>query len=402
MNTKLFTKILSFALVAVMLLPCLASCNLGRNDAGTTTADTSESGTPDSTSGDNTADQTDAPATDAPGTDAPAVNTYEKEDYLLEEHHDRIKITGRSTVTGNGISVCWSASGIEFNADCKDKIVMRVKTTGSPKYSVFIDGKLYGTVEFVSGTKNYDIAEGLTEGMHNVRLVKMTDVESVESFIRISVNGLLTDRPADKKYFVEIVGDSITCGYGLGTKGNTFDNDAVQSWAYLLAQKRGWDYSLVSVGGIGVAASTERHEGREMGDLYPYTFYKDTKTEYTTERKADLVIIALNTNDNGRTSQFTQSDYEAKVKELVAAVKKVHGDDVTIAWVSQLMFASGTCDTWVREVFRDLGGEAAGYYCLSGTPDSKGQNSHPTSAGQAKNASIIDTILNIKKLLPAK
>ncbi len=396
---KTFIKLISLALSMIMLVSVLGACNTGVSGDITT---------------DEPAGTTDEPVntTDEPvsTTDAPATNTYELKNYSLGDIADSIKITGRSKVTNGGIAVNWSASGIEFNADCRGDVILHISSTGAAKYSVFVDGAKQNDIYLKNGADNYTVATGLSEGVHSIRLVKLTDAESVNTFVRLSVNGLIDERPADKELYIEFIGDSITCGYGLGVASGSgapslqnYDNDATKGWAYLYAQKMNADYSLVSIGGIGAIASTDRHEGRVMNDLYPYNFYKDTAKEYTATRKADCVMVALNTNDNGRVDASMEEAYLGKVKALVETIKETHGDDVIIIWVHSLMFSTGQCDTWAQEYFASLGGPRAGYWNISASPNSSGINSHPTAEANASNVdSIIKRIETLKKLLDIK
>ena len=63
------------------------------------------------------------------------------------------------------------------------------------------------------------------------------------------------------------------------------------------------------------------------------------------------------------------------------------------------MFNAGTCDAWAKAVLEELGGEAAGYYHVSGTPNSGGFNAHPTAVGQSSNAKVIKIHLRTKGLI---
>ncbi len=424
MNTKLIKRISALSLALLMALPLLASC------APTGDIIPSDTTTGSGTSGDNTTaipsgdETTGAPSTDTTAsgdtttegtngevTEAPVVNTYASKTYKLSDSADLIKITGRNAATADGISVCWSASGIEFNADCKGDIRMKISSTGSSaRYAVYVDGELHKTLTSVtSGT--YTIASKLDQGVHNIRLVKCSDCESVNTFTSITVKGLITERPADKDLYIEFIGDSITCGYGLdpsSTDSNPVYN-ATGSWAYLLAQKIDCDYSIVGVGGIGVAISGDRHiiEAATdttpatywtMSDLYKNTFYKNKTVTYTSDRKPDLVMIGLNTNDG---SKPTETAYKEKARELINLVREIHGEDVKIVWVFGMMWET-QCDNWAKDILNEFGGTAAGYYTKTVSPNTSGFSHHPSPTGQVNAATSVYNFLKMRKIIDIK
>ncbi len=378
---KISTRLVSLVTAAIMLTFSLSACNT--NDPSSTT--TPDNTTPDVTPAVTTPEET---TTEAPAVTTPAPDPYEKQSYDLGEVAEQIKITGRSKIVGDGILVNWSASGIEFNADCKGDVILRIQGNGTAKYSVFVDGEHTSDIYMGNVAMNYTIAKNLPEGVHNFRLVKLTDPETVEKFVLLTVNGTLNTRPADKELYIEFLGDSVTCGYGLGTKqSGSYDNDATKSWAYLVAQELNCDYSLVCVGGIGVVASTaDRHGTLVMNDLYPNNFCKDSSKAYEPERKPDYVVVGLNTNDLYRVNASMKDQYCEKANALLDSIKRIYGDDIKIIWMSGLMDNPGLPDTWISEILNSRGGAKTGYAYTTGIKNMSGINNHPTAEGQKANA----------------
>lgn len=377
---KKITKLLALALAALMLLS-LAACG-GTEPDDTTPAETTPNEEPEDT--------------------PPVVITYEDRTYNIAENLENIKVTGRSLVCDDGVTIDWSASGIEFNAECRGTVTLTVTSSEPCKFLVYVDGESK-TVEIEKGTKSYELAKELAEGVHNIRVVKKNDnaVENTPDILtsvsQISMCGLLGEKPADKKYLIEFIGDSITCGLGTVAAGS-LETDATVTYAYLAAQTLDVDYSFVSISGIGVVKSTDQNGGLVMGDIYGYTnYYRDQTAKYEPTRKADLVVIALNTNDNGRNP--TKAQYDAKATELINSVKAVHGDDVKIIWASALMYERGMCDIYAEYIMHGLGGAQAGYYFMLGTPDSSGAFTHPSVAGHAVNAEKLVKFIKDNKIL---
>ena len=345
---------------------------------------------------------TDTTPADEPIDTPPEIKVYEDRVYNIAENLDNIKVTGRSMAADGGISIDWSASGIEFSAQCRGDVLLTVTSSEPCKLLVYVDGESK-TVEISKGTADYKLAASLAEGDHSFRVVKKNDnaVESTPDILtsvsKISMCGLLFDRPADKKYLIEFIGDSITCGLGTVAAGS-LETDATVTYAYKAAEALSVDYSFVSISGIGVVKSTDQNEGLVMGDIYGYTnYYRDQAEKYTPERQADVVVIALNTNDNGRGPSI--KEYIEKATALINSIKAVHGEDVKIIWAVALMYAEGTCDAYAKYLLKDLGGEDAGYYVMVGTPDSSGAFTHPSVAGHAVNAERLVKFIKDNKIL---
>ena len=403
-------KIIYLILSLIMILPVLVACNGNQTPPTTsgapditsepdTTAEPSETSAPETTEPESTTE----PEATTPADTTPPEEQYVRTTYKLLENLDKFKVMGRSTKTDNGVTMDWSASGIEFTADFSGYLEARIETSRDCNIAVYIDGVLVKEKLSINTlVKQYTLATDVAPGLHTVRIIKLNAAEAgapiLTSINSVSFIGKLGDRPADNKYLVEFVGDSITCGLGSKSKddGNTYAN---LTYAYLLCQAKGYDYSFVAVSGIGSVHSVDRHGDLLMGDIYPLTnYYRDASAEYVAERQADLVVIALNTNDNGRISDSEKAIYKANALALIASVKKIHGDDVKIVWYTGMM-GTGKCDTWIKEIFTELGGKSAGYYCLGGTKDTAGASSHPSAAGHINNADILGKYIDGYKIL---
>lgn len=145
---------------------------------------------------------------------------------------------------------------------------------------------------------------------HRIRLVKLT--ENSKSFLGIAgffgEGTFLPTAPAPAKR-LEVVGDSITCGYGNLVKDPdrhffSADEDAWQAYGPLAARKLGWECSCVSISGI----TAVKHPGwmgeYAMDELYAYTdrVYQEKlglapETWDFAKNPNDVVVLNLGTND---------------------------------------------------------------------------------------------------------
>lgn len=425
-----FIKIMSVVLVLVLLL-----CSCGEDSSKTTytkkpseetetvvstepATETDEVVSTESPSETETTLPTETVATKVPATTAPVVtettkptqtqtatpsptatpDPYAKNSYTIKKNLSSIKLVGRTTMVSNYVTCDWSASGIEFTANCKGTVKLKIQGNGGQHtcgyFSVYIDGvKQTNRVQVsTSGTKEITIATGLKAGEHTFRFLKQTFIKHARFTIQtIIMNGTLSEKaPAQQKYYMEVIGDSITSGHGILEKnGDPSSFDATSAYAFLAAETLKSDYSIVSVDGIGV---TKGYQPENMTQVYPYTnYYRSTTAKYTPDRTPNVVVINLGTNDATKSSNVTQ--YISDVETLIGQVRANY-KDVPIVWIYNSMRADYNQHT--KTAIDALGGESAGIYMLKFTANTAGGNGHPSAEAHIKDAQDLANFIKSK------
>ena len=316
-----------------------------------------------------------------------------------------------------GIALDYSAAAIEFNAYCEGTVVasFRAKSTdigGSRLYlSVYVDGVQVGTSrgDFKltrSTLTKLTLAEDLPRGLHTIRIERQTEAERGLIYVdSVKLSGELAERPADSQYFIEVIGDSITAGYGMlypdlsdgQTGANAAANeyeDGTRTYAVLAAKAIGADYSIVAQQGIGVIAGYYPHT---MLKTYTETCYQCGRHEaWTFPRKADVVVINLGTNDNTfcNNGTVTLAQVEKGIKDFIDLVR-AKNPDAKILWAYGMM--DTTLYTYIQKAIKAKGGAQAGLYCVKLTPNRSGGNGHPSLQAHIDNAKILEE--KLKELL---
>ncbi len=313
-----------------------------------------------------------------------ATEEIKGEEISLAENVDKLKMWGRYEITDSGIVCDHTASGIEFNGVMQGTVYIDVKTNAETYFTVFVDGVRQKTRYAVSGGRHPQriaIAEIKEAGEHNIRILKQTEARySTAELHTLVIDGHLTAAPENRDYYIEFIGDSITCGMGnLGTSVNTDAQnatyeDGTYTYAFLAAEDLGADCSVVSQSGIGIAKSWFD----PIKDFYTKLSYcRDKDTDYSFSRVPDMVVINLGTNDH-----FLESESEAVTAgavELMELVRSSYGAEVTILWAYGAM---GECmfDA-VSAAIDTLGGESAGIYSCRLTENTSGAANHPNKSG---------------------
>ena len=381
---------LSILLILCMLLSVFALASCQKSGEDTTTAPETE---PEATAPETTAEETTAATTARP---APEPNAY----YSFYENQEYIKLLGRTRYYKNAVVVDWSAAGLEFEYEGSGDLKLTVEFSGDHNavLEIDVDGKV-GTVT-VEESGTFRLASGLADGAHHVKIRRRTMVEDKAKGILLALQGVrmtgyFLDRPADNKYKVAFIGDSITCGVGLtGTNG-------LLTYAVDLCTREGFDYDVCSVSGIGVSHSTSKHGGtaNTMAKYYPYfNYYRSETLRYYPDRQADLVIVNLNTNDNN--TGATEAQYKEDLKTLISEIRAAHGENVPIVWVVGMMISpSANVNGWMNSVFAELGGESAGLYKIQVETNTAGGSSHPNQASHLAVSQALSIYLRTKNLL---
>ena len=180
-----------------------------------------------------------------------------------------------------------------------------------------------------------------------VRVVKEMGYTGVE------FAGTVLDAPAEKEKFIEIIGDSISNGYGvLGNysqgDGSALWSDATQAYNFLTAQALNADFSNPSWSGLGCKYG---YSSITMQDVYPAQRYNfDKTTPYSFDKEPNIVVLALGTNDNS-----IQSNATLKREGLVEMLTLVREKNPTapIVWIHGMM--TNGVSSMIEEIVAEFG-----------------------------------------------
>ena len=375
---------------------------------------TEESGSESESSSESETEGTEPPAAKDP--EDPTDKVVKERKVSLAKYNTLVKRLGRTSLSQLGIVCDHTASGIEFRAvmkgDVKVKVTSKQVKSNSPKsyFTVYIDGVRQNKRYEVKGTQDLAVANFKNEGEHTIRIVKQSENNyTLSEFKEILFTGYMLERPADNKLYIEVIGDSITCGMGnIGVDGCAEPQSAVwedgsQSYGYMMAEALNADYSIISESGIGVSGSWGDHS---IFDLYTKASYKRNQTEeHSFDRVPDLVIVNLATNDyflnkDKSSSICTTNDVVAKGKELVALIRAKYGKDVPIVWTIGLIGVGQSYVDAAQKVVTDLGGESNGlYFKKLDTGALGGAQNHPVVADNVNAKNTLISFINSKGIL---
>ena len=328
---------------------------------------------------------------------------------------DKIKVYGR-----NGETACvaadWTASGIEFSAECEGDIYITVHTASAQKlyFSSFINGerKRLCAQDFPSTAAceyRIPIATELKKGKYNIKFLRQSEAERGPAEITdIELCGVFLPRPALRETLIEFIGDSITCGYAnLATCdmdpalcSESPYEDGTDAYAYLTAEALNADFSILSRQGTGIVAGWD-YLTNPMGAIpkvYHLTSFYRGAAEYKPSRKADIVVINLGTNDiykflsNEREPSLSQDDFINTIYDFFCKIYDLNDSPRMVVAVGMMTNEQNHAPLyrWYREAirrFKETRGEEILFCSL---PENyEGGKAHPAVVGHHAAAKVL-------------
>jgi lysophospholipase L1-like esterase len=210
---------------------------------------------------------------------------------------------GRVERTAGGARFAWPGTGfvVRFQGT---GLTAKLKTTADDDYfQVVIDDKVT-LLTTHAGESVYELAKGLTEGEHELTFWRRTEtLAGVVEVKSIDVtNGALLSPPAPSGKLIEVVGDSITVGFGVdcgpedGFSYATENN--YQTYEAVAARALGAEVITLAWTGIGMLRDDDGQEETQMPERYLRTIATEATSRWSFDGSTpDAVVVALGTND---------------------------------------------------------------------------------------------------------
>lgn len=215
----------------------------------------------------------------------------------------------------------WPACSIAIKFNGTD-IGARFNDSGHNYWQVEIDGKPGAKLALQSGTNACAIAAGLAPGEHIVTLTKATEAFfGATQFLGFELNAGAKALPFPAvARRLEVVGDSISCGYGVeaANQNEHFTpqtENAYDAWGAVAARRLGADYACLAWSG------RKMWPDNTMGEIYDRTLAGEASPKWDfSSWTPDAVVINLSTNDFGR-SDPDEAQWTGAYRKFIARVR---------------------------------------------------------------------------------
>ena len=200
----------------------------------------------------------------------------------------------------------WSGCAVFARFDAA-RIGVRLSGDRPDFVSAIVDDNDPVVLALGHGEETFQLASNLDEGMHTVRIMKRTEANVGDiTFLGFEMDDArpLQEAPA-VKHRIEVIGDSITCGYGDIGEGpgcgfSPDTEDGTRAYGALTAHALGAAYTAVSWSGKGIYRNLDVSDPTTIPLLYDKTLpYEsdDWQLWDFSQDVPDVVVINLGTND---------------------------------------------------------------------------------------------------------
>lgn len=301
-------------------------------------------------------------STDAAGTDAANDTKVTEEEHDMNTEttyqltEENVKLLGRTYFDGEKLFCALSGSGAEFTFNgtkCSVTVtgdsnaINASNADNQARVGIYVNGErvIDDMVDNIQET--YDVFESDTPKEVTVSIVKLSESPmSTIGIKEIKATGSKIAPTPNKDLFIEFIGDSITCGYGIDDPDkdhhfSTKTEDVTKAYAYRTAEKLNADYSMVSFSGYGIISGYSSNDKKVEAQTVPQ-FY--TKLGYSwaangsftpanvdwdfSKRQPDLIVINLGTNDDSytKTNSERQQEYCDAYVEFIKKIRENNPD----------------------------------------------------------------------------
>jgi lysophospholipase L1-like esterase len=248
-----------------------------------------------------------------------------------------VHFVGRmDTVTLDQPRFEWEGSAIEASFTGTQVAITLAGDPSAPNYfAVFIDGAAQPTL-LVNGAAptSYPLAAGLSAGPHHVLVFRRAEsIQNITRFVKFDFGpgGALLAPPAPPTRRIELIGDSITAGYGVECANATTAFTAATENEYIAygsiaARDLGAEAHVIAWSGEGVYRNyaADPDAGTHMPEYWLRTLPTEPTSAWDFARWVpDAVVVNLGTNDfSGTPPADIDEKYESHYR---AFVQKIHG-----------------------------------------------------------------------------
>jgi lysophospholipase L1-like esterase len=250
-----------------------------------------------------------------------------------------------------GARYAWSGSGFVGRFQGTGLSVRLLDTAN--QHTVLIDGVLQPTLKTQIADAMYPLVSDLPAGEHTFEVYRRTEASFGETIVAsFSVtHGELLAPPEAPARRIEIVGDSITCGYGNeGTLPCAFSADTENhylSYGAITARDLGAELSTVAWSGKGVVFNYNGDRNSPLPTLYPLTSPTDRDSTWSFAWQPDAVVINLGTNDYSTGKNPTDDAFVEAYRGLLERIRTVYPKAFVISTLGPLL--SGSALTTARQ-----------------------------------------------------
>jgi hypothetical protein len=316
---------------------------------------------------------------------------------------------GRFQKSAQGVSCEWPGSAIRASISASRLTAEFTATTDNDRWQVEIDGRPTQVLKLGKGNGRYTI-DLPNARMHHILLVRRSEAfQGATEFRGFGGNGLRYQNPSDdesifrKDRRIEIIGDSISAGYGVDGKKKEEPYSPDTANAYLT-------YGWVAARQLKALPTIVAWSGKKMWpdntipEIYDYVFPSTKSGAWSPDaaQKPQAVVINLATNDFGRgipDEKGWKGGYTVFLKKVrknypSSYIYLVTGSMMSDSWPAGAKHLS-TLKSWLDSIQTTMGDSKIKRldFPVQQESDGIGSSWHPNAVTQAKMGRLLAVAL---------
>jgi hypothetical protein len=281
--------------------------------------------------------------------------------YTVSSSDPRLRYEGRFDLRdAAGPRCAWPASAVTLRFQGTG-LNVRLRDSNNDEYQVVVDGQPSAVLVTRGGAHLYGVfhatADSLQQGPHTVTLVKRTEAFfGTTQFLGFQVarGGRLLPPPPRPARRLEVIGDSISCGYGNEAKDQherftSATENASLSYGAVAARAVGAEYACLAWSGRTMWPKNT------MGEIYDKALPLDPGSRWDFARwTPDAVVVNLSTNDfSGGTPD--RKGWIAGYETFLARVRRSYPRAAIYCTTSPMLAGSpaAVAETYLTQIVAD-------------------------------------------------
>lgn len=311
-----------------------------------------------------------------------------------------IRILGRADMRDDAVAFDWTNSGVYFRFRGKQATISYdIPALGQQLYvQVKIDGRWFRAC--VRDGQTDVVIPALFDGEHTVSCVRINEVLDAVPLVmrRITFEGndaALLEAPALPERRMIVIGDSITCGFGLlsreqGGGFTTIEEDGAHTYAALTAEHFEAQAHFICISGRGIVRNCDNAQMPLIPEFFELTTVSNPIPWNHAGYQPDIVVVNAGTNDTaGEEAPITPQALCEGAKAFISRLREVY-PQAKILWVYGMM-ASEMHDA-LREAVASFNTDTIGYVPMRSVHEFEGEVGsccHPTQRSHRRCAGVL-------------
>ena len=321
----------------------------------------------------------------------------------------KFETVGRFQKSAQGVSCEWPGSAIRASVSATTLTAEFTTSSANDRWQVEIDGRPTQVLKLIKGNGRYTI-DLPNARMHQLFLVRRSEAfQGATEFKGFAGSGLRFQNPSDdesmfrKDRRIEIIGDSISAGFGVDGKSKDEPYSPDTANAYMTY---GWVAARLtkSLPTIVAWSGKKMWPDNTIPDIYNYIFPSSKSGAWSPDSgpKPQAVVINLATNDfgrgipdeNGWKSGYTQFVKKVRKNYPSAFIYLATGSMMSDSWPAGAKHLT-TLKNWLDSIQSSLGDSKVKRLDFSVQQESDGIGSayHPNAVTQTKMGRVLAVAL---------